>query len=386
MTAKKSTKIPKIQNLDPGQKEVKNTSDMGMAATPPIEDAVQQELASDKVRLEQLQALQKNETDSNSQLAKTRCREIELLESKIKSQEDFLDRRKEEMAMKEIGAEMDYQLIDGSIVSKKPAYIKFNRKVDQNRVDEFLKIIKRGEYRKEFPLFVSDAVEFKKNNPEITIVDAYGNEIPDAELHKHFLILEGQHRIRAFIICKILGFYEQPIPGVVVKNDITDVAKFLVSINPSGSWSSNQKGEVLALTAPTKYRSLCEAISTLVRKDYNRSTASQILTQSKPLTTRQIDLLLSGQEPKEDIIYNIDNGMAFIKSCTKKGITTKYLTKRYFIEGLLAFKTQYDLSFSDALLIVDKLPKLNEEKLKTVNNKDVFKQMLEDVYQKQNKK
>ena len=123
-----------------------------------------------------------------------------------------------------------------------------------------------------------------------------------------------------------------------------------------------------------------EAITSLVREGFNRSTSSQIMTQSKPLSTRQIDLLLSGKEPKDDIEYNIENGNAFISSCKEAGIPVKYLTKRYFIEGFMAFKTQQDLTFADALDTIKKLPKLSEDKLKAVISKDVFKQMLEDVY------
>ncbi len=374
----KTAESPDIKH--PGQEEA-NTAFGRTGVQSPVDIGTEQaELAADKERLASLELIQERETDKSSKVSKDRKKEIDALKRKIKSKEEVSIQKRMDAARSRVGEPFDYQLRDGSVVKKKAAYIRNNRMINWKRVDEFITIIKHGEYESEYPIIVANAKAFHRNNPSVIIVDAFGNEIPEAALDDYVVYLDGQHRGRAIILCKLLNSYTGSIPGVVVKDDVKDVAKFLVSINPSGSWSNNQKAEVLALTATDKYRSLCEAISSLVREGFNRSTSSQIMTQSKPLSTRQIDLLLSGKEPKDDIEYNIENGNAFISSCKEAGIPVKYLTKRYFIEGFMAFKTQQDLTFADALDTIKKLPKLSEDKLKAVISKDVFKQMLEDVY------
>lgn len=376
----------KISEVSP---DLKNSGQSGADNAPdavetPIlakSDVAQEELTGDKARLHQLETLQERESDKDSKVAKSRKREIEALRSKIKSQEETANEKRMEVAKTRVGEAFEYQLRDGSVVRKKAGYIRNNRMINWKRVDEFIQLTKRGEYETAYPIIVANAVAFMQKNPTVTIVDALGNEIPDEELGDYFVYLDGQHRSRALILCKLLNLYDGPIPGVVVKDDVSEVAKYLVSINPSGSWSNNQKAEVLALTATTKYQPLCEAISGLVRKGYNRSTSSQIMTQSKPLTTRQIDNLLAGKEPKDDIVYNVSNGYTFIEACTKAGITVKFLTKRYFIEGFIAFKTQHDLTFAAALEVIAKLPPLTDADLKKVTGKDVFKQMLDNAKQ-----
>ncbi len=352
-------------------------------APPSLNDSSQKELEADNARLAYLEKQQAEEADSNSKIAKSLQKEIDALKRKIKDKEEASVQKNMEAAKKKVGEKMDYQLRDGSIISKKPAYIRNNRMINYKRVEEFIKIIKNGEYQAAYPIIVANAKKFKTEHPTIAITDAFGKEIPEDQLDDYVSYLDGQHRGRTLIICMLLNFYPDPIPGVVVKDDIEDVAKFLVSINPTGSWSNSQKAEVLALTASSKYLPLCEAISGLVRKGFNRSTASQILTQDKPLSTRQIDLLLEGKEPKEDIVYNLNNGQLFIEKCTNAKIPVKYLTKRYFIEGFLAFKQAHDMTFADAVNVIERLPELNEAELKKVTGKDIFKQMLNDAIAKE---
>ena len=379
---RKKTGTPVIQN--PGYEGATEASEKMEVSTQITEDAQQDELTTDKVRLAQLESIQEKEANPSSKVAKSRKHEIENLKRKIKGQEELIVKKYMDDAKAKVDQTMDYQLREGSIISKKAAYIKNNRMINPVRVDEFIRLIKRGEYEPAYPIIVAKAREFKNNNPKVSIVDAFGKEIPEAELDDYFVYLDGQHRGRALIICKLLDIYQDPIPGVVVKEDIKEVAKFLLAINPAGSWSNNQKAEVLALTASPKYQPLCEAISKLVRSGYNRSTSSQIMTQSKPLSSRQIDMLLAGQDPKDDIEYNINNGNAFIEACSNAGIEVKYLTKRYFIEGFTSFKNQHDLNFADAIEVVKKLPKLDKDTLKSVKGKDDFKQILENVFQKKN--
>lgn len=383
----KEKEIPEtILIPNPEQEGAAEAADEKKEMSSSIKEGTQQdELEADKTRLAQLKAKLEQEPNPASPVSKAREREYDALKRKIERLEESNAKRSMEAAMARVGEKMEYQLRDGSVISKKASYIKNNRMINPVRVDEFIRLIKRGDYEPAYPIIVSNAEKFKKNNPSISIVDAFGNEIPETELDEYVVYLDGQHRGRALIICKLLNLYQEPIQGVVVKEGIKDVAKFLISINPAGSWSNNQKAEVLALTTTPKYQPLCEAISRLVRTGYNRSTSSQIMTQSKPLSTRQIDLLLSGQEPKDEIVYNVENGNAFIEACSNAGIEVKYLTKRYFIEGFSSFKNQYDLTFTDAIEVVKKMPKLDETTLKSVKGKDVFKQILEEEFQKKSK-
>lgn len=267
-----------------------------------------------------------------------------------------------------LSAEIPYSIKGGPVENKKAAYIRNNRMISYKRVDEFIALIRGKLYFEDYPIIVMRAEKFRTLFPDVEIVDAHGNAIADGELDNYFVYLDGQHRGQAFII--LFNLKEVScIPGVVIKDHLEDVAKYLRAINPKGSWSNSDVASVCAMSAPADYAELMAEIKLLIVDGFNRSSASQIFC-GKPITTAQFNMLVAGIAPKNKIPFNIPNGLNFIRACKAVGISSKFLAKRHFIEGYLDFKTTYGENAANAALKA--LPKFDEAMLKAIQSKDDF--------------
>lgn len=306
-------------------------------------------------------------------------KEIEELKKQVKlkkAQSDKSEKAKLEAAKSKLTETFSFQPRNGKVIEGKAAYLRHNRLINDARVNEFIALIRAGKYLADYPIIVARASKFLEIHPEIELVDANGNSIPVEDLENYFIFFDGQHRGRAHMLLISLG-ESTVIPGVIIKDDIMDVAEFLRSINPKGSWSNSDEALVCGLTVTGKYQPLMEEIEKLVRRGFNRSTASQIFC-GKPLTSQQFKTLLGGEEPKKGVAFNIEKGRDFVESCHNAGISDKYLTKRHFIEGYLDMKTSKGEDFAD--LALHSLPTLSDAQLKAIKSKTEFVEILTSAH------
>lgn len=298
---------------------------------------------------------------------------VRSIERKLKSLKTAEEKKAYDEAKADVtGTTFSFHTKEGEI-SKKAAYIKYNRQIEEPSVKYWMEVISSGHYEADCPMFVADAEIVRRNQPAVEIVDAEGNAIPDEEIGNYYVMLDGQHRSRAYMILILLNRYDGSIPGVIVKNDIQDYAQYLRSLNGERSWTNKQKGQIIALTAPEKYKELCVAINNLVQEGFSPSTASQIYTFDNHITSSQINDLLAGKEPVPTMYPNIERGNRFIEACKKAGIDVKYMKKRYFVEGFV--KATKAKNEEQAWRALDNL-QMTTEQLKNIKCTDDFTKIL----------
>ena len=83
----------------------------------------------------------------------------------------------------------------------KVAFVKNNRPIDNNKVDGFIAIIAKGKYEKAYPIIAVSAKVLIENNYQVVDVD--GNEVKEENADDYIVILDGQHRTKAFLECSI---------------------------------------------------------------------------------------------------------------------------------------------------------------------------------------
>ena len=232
---------------------------------------------------------------------------------------------------------------DGTIVNKKAGYINYNRKINEKKVKEYEALIKDGKYLDDYPIFVADAAEFITSNPGNEIKDASGKIVTEDKYSDYYVILDGQHRSRAWMRCLINGSAPKSvngIPGVMLKSGVNDIGSFLRDINPGNSWNNEEAASVAALTKG-KYSELLKAIADRIAEGFNPSTASQIYCGT-PISSNKYKKLRAGDHDSVTISQDIKKGDEFIRLCKEAKIEIKYLTKRYFIEGFIDYKNATD--------------------------------------------
>lgn len=92
---------------------------------------------------------------------------------------------------------LPFQLAGSSeIIRRKLARVKHNRPVEQKDVDDFITIIANGEYEEAYPVIMAEASKLIEAGYEIA--DYYGKVIPAEEAGDYLVVLDGQHRCKAF--------------------------------------------------------------------------------------------------------------------------------------------------------------------------------------------
>ena len=79
----------------------------------------------------------------------------------------------------------------------KVAFVKNNRPIDQNKVDGFIATISKGKYEKAFPIIAVSAKVLIENGYQVVDVD--DNEVKAEDADDYIVILDGQHRTKAFL-------------------------------------------------------------------------------------------------------------------------------------------------------------------------------------------
>lgn len=252
----------------------------------------------------------------------------------------------------------------------KVAFVKNNRPIDQNKVDGFIATISKGKYEKAFPIIAVSAKVLIENGYQV--VDADDNEVKAEDADDYIVILDGQHRTKAFLECSITN--PQIVPNTHIR-EVDNVGEYLVDINDVGtSWNQRDRFAVAALTSDNE---LVHEIANRIREGYNPSTASLIYTRKK-ITNKQVKNLLRGEELKlpKGATPDIERGNRFILLCKAAGIGVKFITRRYFINAF----NSHALSVGEdaAFEALDKLKNQNltEEELDAIKDDQGFIKIL----------
>ena len=74
-------------------------------------------------------------------------------------------------------------------ISKKLAFVKYNRPVDSKRVDKFIYLIAQNKYEKAYPVILAEADKVIANGYEV--MDMAGKKVDAAEAADYYVILDG---------------------------------------------------------------------------------------------------------------------------------------------------------------------------------------------------
>lgn len=201
-------------------------------------------------------------------------------------------------------------------------------------MDKFISIIAKDKYEKAYPIIVTEAKQLIESGYKV--YDLKGREISLEEADGYFVILDGQHRGKAFAILIATGEnYE--IPNVRIREK-ENIGEYLVDINDAGtSWDNKDRLAVAALTA-TEEKDLFEEIASLINDGFNPSTSTLIFT-GKKFSKGLINKVLKREKfslPKGAKV-DIERGKRFVTLCKATGVKTKYLTKHYLIDGFNSY-------------------------------------------------
>lgn len=263
----------------------------------------------------------------------------------------------------------------GSVDKKqyKVAFVKNNRPINKDKVNGFIRLIANGKYEKHTPIFAITATETIESGYEA--IDLKGNKISKEDAGDYLVILDGQHRTLAFLMCNMTE--PRVVPSTFVKTGI-DIGQYIVDLNDIGtSWSQQDRFAVAALVTEDE---LAHEISGRIGEGFNPTTSSLIYT-GKKITGSEVKKLLRGEKWKlpEGAKLNIQRGNKFIQLCIEAKIEVKFITKRYFITG---FNSYADEVGDDAAFIkLDKLKELNltEKRLREIKDGTQFEKMLRET-------
>ena len=250
----------------------------------------------------------------------------------------------------------------GETIRSKPARLKHNRPVEQKDVDDFITIIANGEYEDAYPIIVVEARKLIEAGYEVADYD--GKVITTEEAADYLVVLDGQHRSKAFAQLNATGT-EYIIPNVHIK-EVENVAKYLIVINRAGShWDKRDKFAIAQLTAGTEPFT---SIANRIAEGFNPSTPMLIYT-GKRISEGVLNKVLKGEDYKlnSKAVVDIERGDKFITLCKSAGMSVELITKRYFIEGFNSFalSTNEEIAFkalANLNTLTDKDSRLKEVK------------------------
>lgn len=248
----------------------------------------------------------------------------------------------------------------------KVAFVKNNRPIDQNKVDGFIAIIAKGKYEKAYPIIAVSARVLIENGYKVVDVD--GNEVKEEDADDYIVILDGQHRTKAFLEYCITD--PKVVPNTHMR-EVDNVGEYLVDINDVGtSWNQRDRFAVAALTSDNE---LVHEIANKIREGYSPSTASLIYTQKK-ISNKQVKNLLRGEELKlpKGAKPDINRGNKFIQLCKEAGIKVIFIKRRYFINAFNSHALSVGEDAAFEALTKLKRQNLTDETLDTIKDDQGF--------------
>lgn len=255
----------------------------------------------------------------------------------------------------------------------KVAFVKNNRPINKKKVDGYITIIANNKYEKAIPILAVTATYTIEHGYEVR--DVNGNKVTKENAGDYIVIIDGQHRTLAFLMCSLTESIT--VPSTYIRDGI-DIGQYLVDINDVGtSWTQQDRFAVAALVTNDE---LAHAISDRISEKFNPTTASLIYT-GKKISGKEVKKLLRGEEwtLPEDAKTNIERGNKFIQLCKEAGIEVKFITKRYFITGFNAYAESNGEEVAFEQLQKLKGENLTESKLREIKDGTQFEKMLREV-------
>jgi DNA repair photolyase len=220
--------------------------------------------------------------------------------------------------------------------NRKFGLVKENRPIKDSDVNGFLQIIQSGKYDDTQSIVTAEATDLIKN---YNITDLQGNPIPEQDAKDYLIVLDGQHRIKAFAKYNAVREADKQviIPTVHIKKGIGNIREYLADINMVGhNWSMGDKVCVSAIASGSK---LLEKANELIKEGYNASTAITICTGKRMKPSQLKKIIVNGDKTcLPDETKTLERANKFVS--TAMGITgmdIKTLSKRYFINGFNSF-------------------------------------------------
>lgn len=274
-----------------------------------------------------------------------------------------------------------FQVIDDETGTKenvqmKMGFVDNNRSIDNKKVAVFIALIANLKYEKAYPIIVINAKLLISLG--YSVKDITGRTITEEEAEEYFVILDGQHRSKAFAQLIAAG-QDLVIPNVHVR-ELANIGEYLTEINQVGNWTKDDKVTVSALI--NQQDELLQAIAARLKEGFNYSTICQIYT-GKKLSDTALNNALKGKLynlPKEAKV-DIERGNRFITLCQAAEMKIAFITKRYFIEGFNHHCKS--VGEENAFKALENLKNLTdkEAKFKAVKDDGDFIELLADLKQ-----
>jgi hypothetical protein len=273
----------------------------------------------------------------------------------------------------QVRVESDENTIKKEIETKYFGLLEDNRIIDPKRVDLYIKKIEEGNYIDTYPIMCYEADNLAA--AEIKITDFDRNAIPADKLSEYLIIIDGQHRVDAYIKYKEVN-PDKPliVPNVNVKeaNSIDDVLKFLVAINTAGKdWNDSDRWNIARNVNKESVKKIIKLINDY---KFKNSTAQKVYLKDR-ISRKDFLSYLDGNYSIIDNMERIEIGDKFIDVCLELSGSDvkkmKLFSKRYFIDGFDDFSKGKDYE-----KVFEIMKKLNYDDLKTVKSKDDFEVML----------
>ena len=257
--------------------------------------------------------------------------------------------------------------------------LKDNREIDGKRVDLFVAKIEEDRYYEAYPIMCYEAANLAAFDKEITDFD--GKRIPTDKLADYLVVLDGQHRVAAFIrYNEKYPNQSKAVPNVnIIKAySADDVLNFLVAINIAGKdWNDSDRWKI---ARNVSNESVEKIIGVIKKYGFKHSTAQKIYL-NKRLSKKDFTSFLDGNVSIIDDTNNerIEIGDKFVAACLELSEEDekkmKLFSKRYFIDGFDDFSK--GKSFEK---VFESMKKLNYEDLNKVSSTEDFVLMLKKNY------
>lgn len=296
----------------------------------------------------------------------------------LKHQLEFLSKGEQDNR-KEINSDkfltfsiVDDDTLEVTVKKYKVAFVKNNRPINKKKVDGFINIIANNKYEKIMPIIAVTATYAIEHGYEVR--DADGNKITKENAGDYIVILDGQHRTLAFLMCCLTE--PRTVPNTHIKDGI-DIGLYLVDINDVGtSWNQKDRFAVAALVTTDE---LAHEIADRISEGFNPTTPALIYI-GKKISAKQVKMLLRGEQKEwklpEGHKLNIQRGNKFVQLCKEANMSVKFITNRYFITG---FNALAERKGDDAAFEQLKKCRFTEKELKAVKDGTDFEAMLEKV-------
>lgn len=268
---------------------------------------------------------------------------------------------------------VDDDTLEVTVKKYKVAFVKNNRPINKKKVDGFISIIANNKYEKIMPIIAVTATYAIEHGYEVR--DADGNKITKENAGDYIVILDGQHRTLAFLMCCLTE--PRTVPNTHIRDGI-DIGQYLVDINDVGSsWNQQDRFAVAALVSNNE---LAQNIADRVDEGFNPTTASLIYT-GKKITGKEVKKLLRGEDwtLPDGAKLDIPRGNRFVQLCKEASIEVKFITKRYFITGFNAYAESQGEDEAFKKLNLLKTQSLTEELLRGIKDGTQFEKLLRET-------